>query len=371
MNPLLQLPRVHFAFGAIAVLPEELQLLGISRPLIVSDRGLVTCGVLSRATDALPAGLDRTIFDDVPENPTVAGVEAAFRAYAEGRCNGIIAVGGGSVIDTAKAVSVLAGHSGRITDYLGHPEKLTNAVAPLIAVPTTAGTGSEASRGAGIHPDSRSRAVGLNSPHVVPKAAICDPELILTLPPRLTAGTGMDALSHCVEAYLAEPANPPIDAIALDGIERVFGFLARAVANGEDREARWNMMMAGLEGGIAIWKGLGPAHAIANACGDQGLHHGMLVTIALPACLKPFEAGLGEKARRLKVAMHIAPEDSIADAISDLNRRVGVPASLTALGYSAATLDEIASDAAGSWFNAKSPYRPSKAEFLTILQRIT
>jgi hypothetical protein len=130
------------------------------------------------------------------------------------------------------------------------------------------------------------------------------------------------------------------------------------------------MMMAGLEGGIGIWKGLGPAHAIANACGDQGLHHGMLVTIALPACLQPFEAGLGEKAQRLKTAMHIGPQDGIAEAIADLNQRVGVPASLTALGYSAVSLDEIARDAASSWFNAKSPYRPAKAEFLSILQKV-
>jgi len=180
----------------------------------------------------------------------------------------------------------------------------------------------------------------------------------------------MDALSHCIEGFLADPANPPLDAVALDGVERVFTYLERAVSNGGDREARWNMLMAGLEGGMSIFKGLGPAHAIANACGDRGLHHGMLVTIALPATLRLLESRIEGKMRRLRAAIKLAPDHRVSDTVVELNRRVGVPASLRALGFHATDLEEVASDAANSWFNARSPYRPSKSEFASILEEI-
>ena len=176
-------------------------------------------------------------------------------------------------------------------------------MAPLIAIPTTAGTGSEASRGAGIHADAASRGSGLNGYHIVPKVAICDPELTLTLPARLTAGTGMDALSHCVEGYLATPLNPPTDAIALDGVTRVFGHIERAVSHGDDRDARWQLMMAALEGGMSLGKGLGAGHALANTFGDRGFHHGTLVTLALPTVLRLLERHVPEKIAALAAAM--------------------------------------------------------------------
>jgi 4-hydroxybutyrate dehydrogenase len=365
--PMLQFPRVHLEFGAVNALAEELATLKIARPLFVTDRGLVACGVFARVQAALPATNAAAIFDDVPENPTVAGVESAIAIYRAQGCDGVVAVGGGSVIDTAKAVAVLALHPSVVTDYMGHPERITASVAPLIAIPTTAGTGSEASRGAGIHPDAHSRGSGLSSHHIVPKVAICDPDLTLTLPPHLTAGTGMDALSHCVEGFLSTAINPPVDAVALDGVRRVCAYIERAVKDGKDREARYQLMMAALEGGMSIAKGLGAGHALANTFGDRGLHHGTLVTLSLPTVLRLLQRHVPEK---LGVLAETMGARNAADAIEAMNARVGLPANLRALGYPDADLDELATDAVQSWFNARSPYRPTQPEFKTMIRTI-
>lgn len=370
MSFLIQFPRIHLDFGAARVLPSELAACGIARPLLLTDQGLAKCGVLACVTDMLAGKNDVVVFDSVPENPTVAGVDAAIALYRRERCDGVVALGGGSVIDTAKAVAVLAGHSGPITNYLGKPEAITHRVAPLIVLPTTAGTGSEASRGAGIHADAKSRATGLNSHYIVPKVAICDPDLTLSLPPWLTAGTGMDALSHCIEGFLATTDNPPAKAVALDGMRHVAGFIERAVEDGDDREARKVLMVAALEGGMAIHMGLGPGHAIANTTGDQGLHHGMMVTIAMPEVLRIMERHVPEKTRLVAEALGGKPDEGAADLVAALNGRVGIPATLRALGYEGGDLDEMAEEAARSHFLGRSPYRPSAAEFRTMLAAV-
>jgi 4-hydroxybutyrate dehydrogenase len=368
MIPFLQLPRVHFEFGAVAALAEELTILGVTRPLFVTDRNLVLCGVFTTVVKALPDGASFALSDDIPENPTIAGVERALAVYRAENCDGVVALGGGSVIDSAKAVSVLAHHAEPLAHYLGHPERITQRVAPLIAIPTTAGTGSEASRGAGIHPDAQSRAKSLGSAHIVPKVAICDPDLTMTLPARLTAGTGMDALSHCIEGYLAKTHNPAADAVALDGVRRVATHIERAVADGSDRDARRHLMMAALEGGMTLSsKGAGPAHAIANTVGDRGFHHGTLVTIALPAVLRLLEPHAADKMKLLAEAMGAKPGRTAADAIEAMNAKLGLPANLRALGYPAADLDEMAADCANSQFNARSVHKPTPADFRAMI----
>jgi 4-hydroxybutyrate dehydrogenase len=367
MSFLIQFPRVHLDFGAVKALPIELAALGITRPLLLTDQGLVKCGTLARVLDAVPGKNDIVIFDTVPENPTIAGVDRAIAVYRSEHCDGIVALGGGSVIDTAKAVAVLAGHPGPISQYLGRPDSITHKVAPLIVLPTTAGTGSEASRGAGIHADATSRATGLNSHYIVPKVAICDPDLTLTLPPRLTAGTGMDALSHCIEGFLTTSDNPPAKAMALDGVRHVVANIERAVKDGSDRDARKALMLAALEGGMAIHMGLGPAHAIANATGDQGLHHGIMVTIALPTVLRLHAKHVPEKLVVLDEALGARAGQSAADIVEDLNARVGLPATMRALGYRGGDLDDMAQDCAKSHFLGRSPYRPGVAEFKTML----
>jgi alcohol dehydrogenase class IV len=319
----------------------------------------------------MPGEAEFGVFDQVPENPTIQGVEHAVSAYRREDCDGIVAVGGGSVIDTAKAASLLVTHSGKLAEYHDHPEKITSSVAPLVAVPTTAGTGSEASRGAGIHPDASTRSAGVSSPNLVPRVAICDPDLTVSLPPRLTAGTGMDALSHCVEGFLSKSVNPLLDAIALDGIRRVLAYLERAVADGKDREARWQMMMAALEGGMSITKGLGPAHAVGNTLGDRGFHHGNLVTMALPGVLRLLEKHVSRKMDQLAHTMGLDSGSGVPAAIEALNTRLGLPGSLRAMGYPVGDLDEMAQDAARSFFNATTPYHPTEKEYKLILREIT
>ena len=370
MSFLLQYPRVHLDFGAVKALPVELAALGIKRPLLLTDQGLVKCGVVARLRDAVRGKNDLVIDDEVPENPTIAGVDRAIALYRREQCDGIVALGGGSVIDTAKAVAVLAGHPGPITNYLGKPDSITEKVAPLIVLPTTSGTGSEASRGAGIHADATSRATGLNSHYIVPRVAICDPDLTVSLPPRLTAGTGMDALSHCIEGFLTTADNPPGKALALDGARHVVAHIERAVKDGTDREARKMMMLAALEGGMAIQMGLGPGHAIANATGDQGLHHGMLVTIALPTVLRVHAQHVPGKLGILADALGAKPGQSAADVVEELNARVGLPPTLRVLGYKGGDLDDMAQDCAKSHFLGRSPYRPSAAEFKAMLATV-
>jgi alcohol dehydrogenase class IV len=370
MIPLLKIPKVQFGFGVIETLPAELAELGIVRPLYITDQGLIKCGIFEPVRQGISARAKFSVFDETPENPTVEGVKHALSVYHAGDCDGIVALGGGSVIDTAKAVSLLAGHPESLAYYHDHPEKITSLTAPLIAIPTTAGTGSETSRGAGIHPDATSRSAGISSEYLVPRVAICDPNLTLSLPPGLTAGTGMDALSHCVEGFLAKSVNPPVDAIALDGVRRVLAYLERAVANGNDREARWQMMMAALEGGMSISKGLGPAHALGNTFGNRGFHHGILVTMALPSVLSFIEKHAADKMDRLAEAMGLHSGETVSDAIKALNTRLGLPASLREVGYPDGDRDEMADDAAKSFFNTWSPHAPTSAEYKALIQEM-
>ncbi|MGH7089110.1 MAG: iron-containing alcohol dehydrogenase [Stellaceae bacterium] len=361
-------PRIQFDFGAIALLPQELAILGIAHPLFITDRGVVQHGVFARVERAMGGRNDLAVFDETPENPTVAGVERAAAFYHVRQCDGLVAVGGGSVIDTAKAVSVVATHEGAIADFFGRPEKILPKTAPLIAVPTTAGTGSEASRGAGIHRDAQSRGHGINSPFIVPRVAICDPELTYALPPRLTAGTGMDALGHAVENFFARGSNPVGEALALDAAARAFAYVGRATSDGQDKEARWHMMMAALQA-MMCQKGLGPVHALANTLGDQGLHHGTMVSIAMPAVLDGYERRYPEKAKTLGEALRVG-SGTPAQAVAAMNERLGIPASIRKLGYKGGDLAEMAQDAHKSFFNITAPYHPSVEEYRALLQKV-
>lgn len=367
MPELLGYPRVLFDFGAVRSIGGELAGLGVRRPLLLSDAGLVECGAVRRVLDALPAGIEATVFDGIPPNPTVAGVEAAADAYREHGCDGVLALGGGSVMDSGKAVRVAVTHEGPILDYLRDPGRVTADVAPLVTVPTTAGTGAELTMGGGIHPDATTRALGLRSAHIKPDLAICDPELALTLPPSLTAATGMDAFGHCLEAYLAKKDDPPGAAIALDGIRRVVRHVERAYADGTDREARWHMQMAALQGGMAIYRGLGPVHALANTFGDADLHHGMLVTVSAPAVVRFYEGRLDSGLADIAAAMGQRGKPDVARGIEELNARLGLPGSLREMGYDKSDLDDMSADAAASHFNLAARAVPTRDEYRQII----
>lgn len=368
MRATLQLPKLLLASGAIGALPEELIQAGIHRPLLVTDRGIVDCGILAQVRGAVP-GLNR-IFDQVTENPVFADCDAAAGEFAQQGCDGIVALGGGSVIDAAKLTAVIAGQGGCAADYGGHSERITSKTVPLVAIPTTAGTGSEASAAAGVHPTSIERARGIGSPFIIPKLAICDPDLTHTLPPALTAATGIDAITHCIEGYLAITSAPIVDALALDGIGRIWKCLESAVRNGRASDARYQLMLAAFEGGVAITKGLGPAHAIAIACGDQGVHHGKLSALGLVASLELLADLCAPKLGDIAKVINLVPGASVREALLNLMRRVGLPDTLSAANYRIADLDTLASAAAATHFNATSPYKPTVAEYKTIIASI-
>jgi 4-hydroxybutyrate dehydrogenase len=367
----LQVPRLVAGSGAVAALAAELTHLGVRRPLIVSDAGLARIGHLDRVRQALDSKLAYSVFADVPENPTFSGADAALKCYRANGCDGVVALGGGSVIDTAKFVAVLATHSGPVTDYVGpNADKIGDRTAPVIVISTTAGTGSDASPDAGIHPDATSISTGITTRYVIPKLAICDPDLTRSLPSGLTAATGLDALSHCVEGYLSETINPLADLMALDGMRRVWMHVEQATREGNDLDTRLQMLIASFEGGVAIGKGLGPAHAIAIGCGDQGLHHGVLSALGMMASLKFLRDKLPAKIGDIERALGLPSGVAADEAVRAMMTRLGLPTTLRGLGYKLDSMDLLANNCAASHFNLTSPYKPNAEEFRSMIETI-
>ena len=361
---------VYFDFGAIGMLGEACRQLDIKRPLLATDPAIAALGFLEKAREALPGGIEATDFAELPEHPTVAGVEASLAAFQANNCDGFVAIGGGSIIDNCKAATLRTNNPGPLIQYAGHPEKVVGPLAPIIAIPTTAGTGAEMTRGGGIHPEHGQREFGIGGPLVQPKIAICDPELTLSLPPRLTAGTGMDALGHCLEGFFSPAVNPPADAIALDGINRVVKYIKRAVNDGNDREARWNMLMAALEGGMAISKGLGIAHTMSMTFSDSDLHHGALVTLSVPTVIEFCADAVGDKMDRLAGALEVAGGGDCAGAVKALNDKVGLDQGVRAMGYASNDVDALAEFAVDCWFNATSPRKPTLDDCRAIITEV-
>lgn len=368
--------QVQFDFGAIQLLKAECERISISRPLIVTDAGVKAAGLLQKALDALP-GLPVAVFDQTPSNPTEAAVRAAAEIYRTQRCDGLIAVGGGSAIDCAKGVAIAATHEGPLKTYAtieGGSPKITERVAPLIAVPTTAGTGSEVARGAILIVDD-GRKLGFHSWHLVPRTAICDPELTLGLPPKLTAATGMDAIAHCMETFMAPAFNPPADGIALDGLQRAWAHIERATKDGADREARLNLMSASMQGAMAFQKGLGCVHSLSHSLGgvDPRLHHGTLNAMFLPAVVA-FNAGaesVQKEARLLRMAqaMNLDSAGDIGDAIRDMNARLGLPTGLRAMGVSESQFDQVVTGALADHCHKTNPRIASTEDYLAMLEQ--
>lgn len=375
MAQILYVTNILIDFGVLAQLPAECERAGIRRPLIVTDAGVKAAGLLDKATAALP-GWPIAVFDQTPSNPTEAAVRSAVAIYRAQACDGLIALGGGSAIDCAKGVAIAAVHEGPLKNYAtieGGSPRITAAVPPLIAIPTTAGTGSEVARGAIVIVDD-GRKLGFHSWHLVPKTALLDPELTLGLPPLLTAATGMDAIAHCMETFMAPAFNPPADGIALDGLQRGWSHIARATQDGQDREARLNMMSASMQGAMAFQKGLGCVHSLSHSLGgvNPRLHHGTLNALFLPAVIA-FNAGAPsvQKERRLErlaQAMGIGGAAGLGPAIRDMNARLGLPRGLADLGVTPDLFDKVIEGALADHCHKTNPRIATADDYRGMLE---
>jgi len=340
---------IRFGRGRIAELPEAVGAAGIRRPLIVTDPRLAAMAMVRNAVASLEAsGVPCAVFSDVRPNPVAANVEAGVKAFKSGAHDGVIAFGGGSALDVGKVIAFMAGQTRPIWDFEDVGDCWTRAdarrIAPVVAVPTTAGTGSEVGRAGVITNEATHTKTVIFHPGMMPKVTICDPELTVGMPPAVTAGTGMDAFAHCLEAYCGPFYHPLADGVAVEGVRLVKESLRRAVQNGEDLEARANMMAAAAMGATAFQKALGAIHALSHPVGAlYDTHHGMTNGVFMPYVLAFNRQAIEHKIARL--ASYIGLEesfDAFMDFILDLRVRIGVPHTLQGLGVDGAEADRIA-----------------------------
>ncbi|MFM0017937.1 iron-containing alcohol dehydrogenase [Paraburkholderia azotifigens] len=375
MSLINYITQIQFESGAVRLLKEECERIGIRRPLVVTDKGVAAAGIVDIVLDAL-ADTPVTVFDGTPPNPNEAAVREAVAAYRQGACDGIVAVGGGSSIDLAKGVAVCATHDGPLQSFAvieGGAARITAKTAPVIAVPTTAGTGSEVGRGAILILDD-GRKVGVISPYVVPKVAICDPELTLGLPPVLTAATGMDAIAHCLETFMAPAFNPPADGIALDGLWRGWQHIERATRHPDDRVARMNMMSASMQGALAFQKGLGCVHSLSHSLGgiNPRLHHGTLNAIFLPAVIEFNKESASvrdeNKLERMAKAMGVGSGSEVTYALRAMTKRLGLRTGLAELGVTREMFPQIIKGALKDHSHKTNPRVASEDDYRAMLE---
>ena len=369
------LTTIRLKEGAVSHLADDMKAAGIAKPLIITDAGVRAAGLFARVLAHLPQGDALPVFDGTPSNPTEEAAEAALALYRAHHCDGLIAIGGGSPMDLAKAVAVMATHEGPLETFVfvnGGMGRITSATAPTIAIPTTAGTGSEVGRGA-IISFRDGRKLGLLSPHLIPKRAICDPELTYGLPPLLTAATGMDAISHCIECFTSSMDNPVAAAIAIDGLERAIIALPRAVADGHDHAARREMMVAAMEGALAFQKGLGAVHALSHPLGgyrELKLHHGMLNAIMLPPVLRFNALACAATYPKLRRAIGLAPDADLAAFFDHFTASLGLPTKLSALGVPRDILPEVAKAATLDHTHGTNARKATEADYLAMLEEV-
>jgi alcohol dehydrogenase class IV len=371
--------RIVFGEGAVREVPNHLARLGVKKPLVVSDAGVAASGLLARLTAALDAArLPFAVWDGVEANPSGANVERGLAAYREGGCDGVVAIGGGSPLDAAKGVRLLATHPLPLAQYDDARDGwrlVTNPLPPMIAIPTTAGTGSEVGRSFVVTLPETGRKTVIFAPPLMPSVAVCDPELTFGLPPKITAATGMDALTHNLEALCANGFHPLADAMARKGLELCGKHLVRAVRDGRDADARAGMMIAAITGATAFQKGLGAAHALAHALTPiAGVHHGLANAIVLPFVMEfnlPAAPGrLAEVAGALGEAP--ADEDVMArravERVRAIAREIGIPQRLSEVGVKESMLPLLTEKAFADASHGSNP-RPCTAADLGALLR--
>ncbi len=370
--------RIVVGAGALKHLPDEVRRLGLQRPLVVTDAGVAKAGLLDRVLAVLgEAGIVHVLFDRVKPDPTEPDVFAGLEAYRTGGCDGIVALGGGSPLDAAKLVQLLTSHAPPLSQYddaTGGDRFVTHPLPPLIAIPTTAGTGSEVSRSGVAFLEDTKRKTVIFAPALLPRAAIVDPELTYGLPPRPTAATGLDAFTHSLEAYLSNGFHPLADAVAIDGIRRVSRSLPVVLREPTHTRARLDMMIAAMEGAMAFQKGLGNAHALAHALTPvAGLHHGLANAVVLPSVMAFNRHVCRARLARVAIAMGEPSgglEDVLAGVAIDRVRRLvadaGLPTRLSQAGVKEPDLGRIAELAFRDASHQGNPRPTTEADLLAI-----
>jgi alcohol dehydrogenase len=329
---------VKFGAGRIAQLAEAVKTAGMRRPLLVIDPRLVEMGLAKRALEVLAAGMvSAAIFSDVRPNPVASNIEAGINVLRSGKHDGVVAFGGGSAIDAGKVIAFMAGQTRPMWDFEDIGEAWMRAdlqgILPIVAVPTTAGTGSEVGRAGVITDESTHTKKIIFHPLMMPKVTICDPELTVAMPPWLTAGTGMDAFAHCLEAFCGRFYHPLADGIAVEGMRLVKYNLSRAYVDGTDLEARAHMMAAAAMGATAFQKALGAIHSLSHPVGAlYDTHHGMTNAVFMPYVLVFNRPDIEDKIARLAAYLGLQSSfDAFLQWILELRQDIGVPHTLAGL----------------------------------------
>ena len=340
---------LRFGAGRIAELADACKGAGMSRPLLVTDPFLATQPMTANALRILTdAGLGAAMFSDIKPNPVETNVYRGLEAMKAGRHDGVVAFGGGSALDAGKVIAFMAGQTRPMWDFEDVGDWWTradpNGIAPIIAVPTTAGTGSEVGRAGVITQEATHTKKVIFHPLMMPKVTICDPELTVGMPPHITAGTGLDALAHCLEAYCSPFYHPMGEGIAVEGMRLVKEYLPRAYKDGTDLEARAHMMSAAAMGATAFQKGLGAIHALSHPAGAlYDTHHGLTNAVFMPYVLVYNRAAIETKIERLAAYLGLpASFDAFLDWVLTLRRDLGVPHTLEGLKIGAERFDEMA-----------------------------
>ena len=339
---------VRFGPGRIKELADACRVAGITRPLLVTDAGLAKLPITEKALGLLKeAGVPVALFSDVQSNPVESNVEAGLAVFRSDGHDGVVAFGGGSGLDTGKVIALMAGQTRPLWDFEDIGDWWTRAdpekIAPVVAVPTTAGTGSEVGRAGVVTQEATHTKKVIFHPRMMPRVVICDPELTVGMPPSITMGTGMDALAHCLEAYFAPSYHPIAEGIAVEGMRLIFVNLPKAVANGNDLEARAHMMSAAAMGAAAFQKGLGAIHALSHPVGAlYNTHHGTTNAVFMPYVLVFNRPAIEAKIERLAGYLGIPGGfDGFLAAVLDLRKKTGVPHDLKELGVDGSRVDTI------------------------------
>lgn len=366
---------VRFGVGRIAELIDACAVAGITNPLLVTDKGLANLPITAAALDSLQAGgLGRAIFADVDPNPTEINLAAGLAAYRDGRHDGVIAFGGGSGLDLGKAIAFMAGQSRPVWDFEDIGDWWTRAdpaaIAPIVAVPTTAGTGSEVGRASVLTNSVTHEKKIIFHPKILPTVVICDPELTVGMPRMITAGTGMDAFAHCLEALCSPHFHPMSHGIALEGMRLVKTYLPRAYADGTDIEARSQMMAAAMMGAVAFQKGLGAIHALSHPVGAvYSLHHGTTNAVVMQPVLRFNRAAIEDNITRAAAYMGISGGfDGFYDFVGQMIADLDIPANLTALGVVDPDLDSLTAAALQDPSTGGNPVEMTAANTYALLK---